>query len=1081
MALKPSFFAVERPADLPGCFQEWLNTSVRDPLSPVWVVVSSAPMRQRLDWDLSRIGENDGAISSNFRYFFPEEFVATVEELTLASLGKVRHEWTPETIAARLVALAPDALTWREAVAEASVLDEMVRWRRDEFDPSKLSKNCETLLRSDEWAEHGPFVQRDHVVNALRAGVTSIAPTIALYGLDNAPGGVDFVNLLLALAQNAEVAAFSLYPSAARVTAPKQNGGVTWWRSLDEHLAVWRSAGITPVARSGTERPNDLGGLQRALGGVVPPEPLTNDGSVRVLGTVGPARQVELVRDEIVALLEGVNGEAVSPERILVTSPNLAHFTSHIHRHFGYSHYERDGQGDAVYRLPRVAFEVTERDRSGYRNRARLLGCLLDLVGNYVTVDQVDELLQFTPLLDAIGVTTADGMRLMALAQQARTVFGITGEQRADTGVYEATSEVGTWRRLFDRLALTAMMPDVDDDDQLGTGDDIARVGAFYQVLRAISTAQEDLEDGQHRTLTDWTAWCQVAFGRWLTRGQSRDDSLERMFARVRQDFAWADEDVQLPFTVFRDYLQSLLSGGTSSLTIGRYGVHVAPLPALSNGSYDYVFIVGLDEENLPSPSIASPVLRPARTGDPNPRAAVLGELLLCVNAGEKGVTFTYNCRNEVSGEKVATSVAMDELNDFLTGAPVFVEGSRHGFVRPQDRPVVKTTFDPRYSDLGSTIVQSGSLPDPLVARTTSMSEAAQHFRVPTRVTLKELRRFLQSSAEHFVTRGLLGQSLERIGDPPQVPRISYDGLDNYNLCLEAIEYFAGLRGERSDSSPDAVVAAILARESVAADVAPALIRGVAPESLAVAGEKLRSDLDSLEAVSATEAAEFYREIQLPSGMTVAPRTGLPDERNPFTVWADHSSRHGGYPGCPSTWRLHPNEVTGVKERRDSLAMIVDLLVMRANQPNTIPGLPVTSLFSFTTTAKGGLPQRAYRYLGSRDEAIQRLDELMALYVRGLKEPLAIGRYTTPNEFEGGSIFDAYAEDLNSSQTRIVFGSDVREFLRLAQLQGVTAWFEKVYQRLEVVRETATQRKVGRHSADSVALSEWKLPSEGKD
>ena len=68
---------------MPAFLANWLLERQEDPLEPIWVVVPSAAVRQRLEWDLAKARQGDSQISSNMRYMFPEEFVRTVETIVL--------------------------------------------------------------------------------------------------------------------------------------------------------------------------------------------------------------------------------------------------------------------------------------------------------------------------------------------------------------------------------------------------------------------------------------------------------------------------------------------------------------------------------------------------------------------------------------------------------------------------------------------------------------------------------------------------------------------------------------------------------------------------------------------------------------------------------------------------------------------------------------------------------------------------------------------------------------------------------------------------------------------------------------
>ena len=59
MSSRIDLFAIERHADLPRELRRWLALSDDDVLSSPWLIVSSAAMRQRLDWDVAECGIGD--------------------------------------------------------------------------------------------------------------------------------------------------------------------------------------------------------------------------------------------------------------------------------------------------------------------------------------------------------------------------------------------------------------------------------------------------------------------------------------------------------------------------------------------------------------------------------------------------------------------------------------------------------------------------------------------------------------------------------------------------------------------------------------------------------------------------------------------------------------------------------------------------------------------------------------------------------------------------------------------------------------------------------------------------------------
>jgi len=1071
-----SFFAIERQEKMPTILNEWLQEHGTDPLAPVWVVVPSAAIRQRLEWDLAYTRTGDYSISSNMRYFFPEEFVRTVEETVMADLGHSRYEWRPETIATRLVGLSTETISWRHALAEAAELDEVIRWRRDEFNPSTLPTLCQRLIATDEWEHHGPFVQRDEVIDGLTAGHGRLAPVIVLYGLENAPGGSEFVKLIQAISQRAFIGVFTAYPSATRASTQKCDVGASWWCGLDEHLDVWRASGVEITPRPGEVRPGTLGRLQATLAGEEVAESSNLSATVRVIGSVGPARQAEMARDEILRLLEDET-KKVEPNRILVTSPNLARFVPHLERHWAYAPFAEDENGQRI-RLPRLVFELTEKDGSSLRTRGVLAARLLDLVNNYVTLAQVEELLQFSALTAAIDLDDESVLRVSTVAREARVSFGISTTQRASFGLSADGSPIGTWQRFFDRLALTAMMPDVDDPEQLGASTDLTMVAGLNKIFRCVERAQSSLSSASTKTIDQWLEWFSEHFGDLMERAGSRDDSLEKALRQITEDFEWANGELAIPFSFFRDYWNSLASSGSRAQNFGGFGVHVAPLSALTSAAYDYVVILGLDEENFPNASVSSPTFQPPRAGDPNPRNALLASLLLAINSATKELIVTFNSRNELSGEPVKAPVVLEELREFLGKATPILEGPRHGFVRPTDLERLHDSFDPKYRGLGTAIAQSDGRESRTRAAIKKMASAVEKGHATEVLSVKGLQFFLRNPSAHFVSRGLLGEPLSRIDSSAEPPRIQYNGLERFIIREEIIDRLVTsfFHSGNMDNADD-IYSEIVQRESVAADIPFQLVTNlISGTDLVKIATNCFNDLSDFEPLTPAEELAFYAPIDLPCGVTLRPRNGQPDEARPWTVLRDFSRRQLDSGGGPATIRFYPNKWDPIKERRSALAMWIDLLIMKVNESVDRNLVPTTYEFFPGVTAKGSNAMVSYRYIGSRDEALVDLDALVRLFEMGSTIPLAIGRHSTPMEIETGSGYEGFVEDRKESSFNIIFEDDYQEFLQIGADQEVSPIIEGIAKKIEKAREPASERLIGRVGTDD-SRSTFKLLS----
>jgi Exodeoxyribonuclease V, gamma subunit len=1037
-------FLAQHQSDLPGELQRWLNSGRSSVLERSWIVVPSAAMRQRLDWDLAGCGKSEEGIASNLRFLFLDEFVAVVEELVLRAIGNERIDWRVESIAGRLASLAGGGVAWSDVLAEATMLDEVIRWRPETIEVRSFPLLTTRLLATEEWQHHGPLIQRAMVIDGLIRGMGSIPKNIALFGLANAPGANSFVDFVKALSIHSRVAVFML-------TGNNTNGSpVSWSRAADQQLTLWAGIPVREIVPMHTTT-GDTAALQAALTGGGASE-FTNDSSVKLLGAVGLARQVEMARDQVILLLE--QGKA-SPHEILVTAPNIDTVTPHIERLWGFEKFSNDGQ-----RLPRLPFEFVERSSTSFRSRDRLALQLLRLVGGYLSAEEVEETLAYPAMKESLGITEEVRGRLLTLAREGRLVFGASSAQRDDLNIFPAGSESGTWDRILARLSMTAMMPDnAEDPDQLGTGDDVFALARVRLLFDAVEFAQSDLKSVQLKTMGEWRQWLVAIFGQFFERGRSKDSSLERSFERMRADFP-SDDAIRVSFEFFRSYWGVLTESGAKAQTFGRYGVHVAPLPALAYGSYRYVIVLGLDEEQLPNAQLRSPTLTPPRIGDPNPRAALVASLYTVLRGARDGVILCFNERNELSGEEVKRSVVLEEIVERIGGddSPLIVHGARHGFAIPTDREIAGETFDPRYEGLATLIVNAS-----VDIKALSEGAAVQRATLGSleEVSVKQLHRFVRDSAAHFIERGLHGSAMGQIDASTLQPRVDVDGLINYNLRLEIIENIAQIKKTLKFPNAEKGYLEILSRESVASEL-PLLLNELRRDPfLGKAATDFRSDLECFESLSSEEAKNFYRPLVGFSGVTLRIRSNSPDESNPWTAYHDFSSRQSDQPGAFCTFRLYPNGLAEKRDWRDTLVMLVDLLILKVLQPPDDSRRPTATEFFAQAGAKSTNAQISYRFRGSVDEARQLLGRLIMLYKRGLEEPVAIGRNTTPMLIEGGPATDGFTADKKEPLFASLFGTSLREFRSHRSFGEATNLFKDIADLVEKCRETGSKREAG--------------------
>ncbi len=1043
-------------------------------LESPWVVVPSTAMRSRLDWDLAspdlarRASEVD-LVSSNFTYFFPEQLVAEIESRALANLGEVRIDWRPEVIALALMKESLGRLSWREAISLASTIDEQVRWRPDEGFPEMLDTPAAALLRSELWLRGGPGSQRHKALAAIAGGGVGLPKEIYVYGLTMPSGGQSFIELLKAVGQHTDVHVMLSLPSlhllnedewSARDDVPP----VSWTRDALEALALWRSSCGEPerLERSAyaavVQTEPSLLAVQTSLaaGGLV-------DHSIetfQIVGAFGASRQAEVCRDLI---LDVLNDPAldIAPHEILVVSPRLEDFATVIERHWNFA--------KSAENPPRLAYEITETPMSALDDRAHFLEALLALTANYVLPEQVAHCVGFSCFQAAKQLEEADVARMAKVVSDGKVTFGLDVHHRLAFDLFpqEGDEGVGTWERLLDRLALTAVMPDdVADPDQLGVADDAVWGAALFSLLAASRTLTVASGGGEVRSLSAWLAFLDDLLAQLLGDDAVGDGSVQRIFAKVRE---WSASLIDPPLSL-RDVIalwRHLMQSGAQSNLFGARGVHVAPLNALPAASYRMVVVLGCDEERFPAASLRSATLVDRREGDPNPRRSVLGALLQSLCAASHRAVILYTSHNELTGEEVKPPMVIAELLEHFHGAKDLVRHTpRHSFVRSASTPEGPASFDHRARELSDTVLSAGKATPGEVLRRGAVrylkGQALEGRRSQGRpLTIRVLHAFARSAPKVFIERSLRGSPIPDHQEAMEFPSLKIGALERYSVMDELYERaFAhfGYAAEIDQTTLSLWLQEILQRESVARHIPQSLLDPIDIPTFAKAFDTLRLCLKDF--VPLTDEEQRRWPPSITTGM------GELDVRMPeqWTVSRGYSKfvRGEGAVAPLSTYR-YEKSTKGAREReRDLVAMMSDVLILRVIGGDEEPA-PVAMTFNPPKIAEAFQTMTGLRFIGSQSLATALLDEFLVFVQSNDASPVPLTREIAAWVFRDPSekaLNEALRDDLAYASLRTLFPENGPQFRDLMASAGLNSWLQRVASACEHVVETAKKHKV---------------------
>ncbi|WP_346386962.1 exodeoxyribonuclease V subunit gamma, partial [Nocardioides sp.] len=344
-----------------------------------------------------------------------------------------------------------------------------------------------------------PDVRHSNTIEQLRSGGDGLdlPPRLSLFGHTRLP--VTEVALLSALGELRDVHLWLPQPSAAlwadldglggpvprELDASAERVGHPLLASLGRDTRELRRT-LDGVASSEVEADPEpattlLGWLQADLRANAAPtaderqarSPTEGDRSLQVHACHGPARQVDVLREVLVALLQ--DDPTLEPRDILVMCPDIETFAPLISAGFGLADVvggEAAGVGHPAHRL-RV--RLADRALTSTNPLLAAAAALVELAGGRVTASEVLDLATSEVVRARFNFGDDDLARITGWVGDAGVRWGIDAEQRADFAMGRFAHN--TWRSGLDRILLGGAMSG-DDHRYLGRGLPLDDVGS---------------------------------------------------------------------------------------------------------------------------------------------------------------------------------------------------------------------------------------------------------------------------------------------------------------------------------------------------------------------------------------------------------------------------------------------------------------------------------------------------------------------------------------------------------------------------------------------------------------------------
>lgn len=455
-------------------------------------------------------------------------------------------------------------------------------------------------------------------------------------------------------------------------------------RDLREGLAALQAAGAVdgPALPEPAWPASLLGRLQADIAGnrslaEIATSPVPADASVQVHACHGPARQVEVLREVILGLLE--DDESLQPRDIVVMCPDIEQYAPLLTAAFGL--------GEAVSGShPGSRLRIMLADRAPQQSNPLLgvLTAVLELADGRAEASRVLDLLAIEPVRRRFRFSETDLETLHAWVEGAgiRWAWDAASRERFDLAAFPQN----TWHFGLDRLLLGVAMAEEPGrwvgsalplDDVSTT--DIALAGRFAEAVERIQGFA--VAGASRRPAAEWLAFLADGVSGLADVARGEDWQLAQLRRELGALGEAAGSEVDLGLADVRALLSEQFAGRPSRSSFRTGALTLCTMTPMRSVPHRVVCLLGIDDGVFPRGGTVDgdDILgRSPRVGEPSRRSADRQLFLDAVMAATDTLVITYTGFSEVTGAERPPSVALREFLDVVeaTVAPGSGAGS---------------------------------------------------------------------------------------------------------------------------------------------------------------------------------------------------------------------------------------------------------------------------------------------------------------------------------------------------------------------------------------------------------------------
>jgi exodeoxyribonuclease V gamma subunit len=415
------------------------------------------------------------------------------------------------------------------------------------------------------------------------------------------------------------------------------------------------------------------------------------DRSVQVHSCHGPDRQVEVLREVVLGLLEA--DPTLEPRDVLVMCPDVEAFAPLVSACFGLA------DGPDAHPGQRLQVRLADRALRQVNPLLDTVSQLLELADSRATASQLLDLLAGAPVRRRFDLDEADLERLRELVVRSGVRWGLDGAHRAPFHLDGFPQN--TWSAGLDRLLLGVAMSGAEHEwlgtalplDEVESGD-VARVGRLAEFVERVAAVLAGLTGQQ--PLDRWVAVLQDGLDA-LTLVTGTDEwqgtqARAELAAAVRAAGPHATT-VALGLADVRGLLAERLRGRPTRANFRTGTLTVATLVPMRSVPHRVICLLGLDDGAFPRAGVPDGddlFARDPLVGERDPRSEDRQLFLDAICAATEHLVVVHSGADERTGARRPPAVPLGELLDAVA-ATAGPEALGQVVVRHPLQP-----FDPR-------------------------------------------------------------------------------------------------------------------------------------------------------------------------------------------------------------------------------------------------------------------------------------------------------------------------------------------------------------------------------------------------